>query len=286
VARCPWVDSTCARCANESPDDPSASSRQGRWPVTCSLRHTRPNLPGRGTSPQRSQGVLSSQADDWTSGSPLEPTGGSEGVPPACVVSPPSSTTAQAYRHRAQKAGGERDGVAPGHRLERLRTHLCVNNSHRLLRGGLVGEWVVTTGLGGAVRQPGRRLRPSDETRERPQDSRLATALLSLSPSAHRLQPAPGLASCANQPGDVDPSPSQSSAQRWAAVVDAAVGAEPLHRVFRSHPVPLSSPLLGSMTVSPRRCRGGRCRHVSERNLLVPPVDPGRLQALSRLPAR
>jgi len=37
--------------------------------------------------------------------------------------------------------------MGPGHRLERLRTHLCVNNSRLSLRGGLVGRLADITGL-------------------------------------------------------------------------------------------------------------------------------------------
>jgi len=109
VARCPWGDSTCARCANESPDEPSASSRQGRWPVPCSLRHTRPNLPGRGTSPLAVPGRPQPAGRRLIACSLPGSTGGSEGVPPACVTASPWSTTAWAYRHRAQEGRGERD---------------------------------------------------------------------------------------------------------------------------------------------------------------------------------
>ena len=140
------------------------------------MRHTRPNLPGRGTSPQRSQCLLSSQADDWTSGSPLESTGGVEGVPLADEAASPSSTALAGLP--SSSPGGERREVrgGPRHRCERLRTHCGFTNSRRLLRGGLDGRWVDITGLVGAVRQPGRRLRQSDETRERPHDSQPATA--------------------------------------------------------------------------------------------------------------
>jgi len=120
------------------------------WPVPCSLRHTRPNLPGRGTSPLAVPGRPQLAGRRLSACSLPGSTGGSEGVPLADETVSPSSTTLRAYRHRAQEAGGERCGVDRDTRLERLRTHLCVMNSPPSLRGGLVGGWVDITGLGGA----------------------------------------------------------------------------------------------------------------------------------------
>jgi len=192
VARCPWVDSTCARCANESPDESSASSRQGWVAGAVQLASHTAESPWSGhfasSVPVRPQPAGRRLIACSLPGS----TGGSAGVPLADEAASPSSTTAQAYPHRAQEGRGERYGVGPGHRLERLRTHLCFNSSPPSLRGGLAWEFIAATGLGGAVCQPGRHLRPSDESRERPQDSRPATALLSLSPSLPGFNPHPG----------------------------------------------------------------------------------------------
>ena len=51
-------------------------------------------------------------------------------------------------------------------RWERLRTHLCVNNSRQPLRGGLAWGFLDITGLGGAGRQPGCGLKPWSRRRQ------------------------------------------------------------------------------------------------------------------------
>jgi len=254
AARCPWGDSPCARCANESPDDPSASSRQCVVAGAVQLASHTAESPWSGhfasSVPVRPQ--LAGRR--LIACSPLEPTGGSEGVPPACVTAPPSSTTAQAYPQWAQEGRGERGGVVPGHRFERLHTHLYFNSSLPSLRGGLVGELLGIAGLGGAVRQPGCGLKPwrrRRQTQQRKKGCCGPRVLRRLSDFSAWSQVPPRLASCANKPGGDDSFPSQSSAQWSAAAVDATVGAEPLPPVSRYHPASLSSPLLGSMTVSP-----------------------------------
>jgi len=138
VARCPWVDSTCARCANESQDDPSASSRQGWVAGDVQLASHTPESPWSGhfasTVPGRPQPAGRRLIACSLPGS----TGGSAGVPPACVTASPSSTTAQAYPHRAQEAGGER---SVGDRDTRIRGSTPTVTS-RTASGRCAGDWM------------------------------------------------------------------------------------------------------------------------------------------------
>jgi len=239
--------------------------------VPCSLRHTRPNLPGRGTSPLAVPGRPQRAGRRLIACSPPGSTGGSEGVPPACVTASPLSTTLAGLPSLGP--GGERREVRGG-----TGTH-GGEAPHPPLRHEQPPVIARRTGWGMVRHHQACRHRTPTRVRAEALESTATNSvergccgprgLRRLSRFSAWPQVPPRLASCANRPRDVDPSPNQSSAQRRAAVHEATVGAEPLKPVSRSHPVPLSSPLLGSMTVSPRRCRQGRCRHAGRGNALA-----------------